>query len=300
MQRHLPPTAGLLAFEACARHLSVTLAAAELGLTQSAVSRQLAGLETLLGVRLFHRVRQRLVLTPAGAAYAAQLRPALARITSATSEIRAHRGAGGTLDLAVSPTFGARWLMPRMPRFHAAYRRVMVNFRNVSTRAGPFDFATEDVDAAILLGSGDTSGLVTHHLLEDARVPVCAPELVRDGRLREPAQLARLPLLQQTTRPRGWVEWLDAAGVRDVQGLRGPQFQNMAMVAEAAAAGLGVALLPRFLVAQDIASGRLVIPFDRPLTSGEAYILAYPEHASTLPALRAFRDWLLGQTSRPE
>ncbi|HWL83887.1 MAG TPA: LysR substrate-binding domain-containing protein [Roseomonas sp.] len=293
MRRHVPQTAALQAFEACARHLSVSRAAEELRLTQSAVSRQLAGLEAQLGLRLFLRVRQRLVLTPAGAAYAPRVRASLARLESATLELLAHRGTGGTLNLSVSPTFGARWLMPRLPAFRAAYPGVMLNFRNYTTRLTPLDFAAEEVDAALILTEGPAPGIVQHRILADARCPVCAPATATT--LRSPADLAAHTLLQQTTRPRGWVEWFAAAGVEGTDGLRGPQFQNMTMVAEAAAAGLGVALLPRFLVTAEIASGRLQAPFDLALTGNFAYCLAYPEVAEELPALRAFRGWLLAE-----
>jgi LysR family transcriptional regulator, glycine cleavage system transcriptional activator len=297
MRRHAPPISGLQAFEACARHLSVSRAAEELRLTQSAVSRQLAGLEALLGLRLFQRVRQRLVLTPAGASYAPQVRATLTRLEAATLELLAHQGEGGTLNLAVPPTFGTRWLMPRMPRFHATHRRVMVNFQNFITRLTPLDFAAEDVDAAILLGQeGMLPGVLCHQLVGDSRVPVCAPELVRSGSLKEISDLARHTLLQHSTRPRDWVEWLEAVGVSGIDGLRGPQYQHHAMVAEAAAVGLGVALMPRFMVEGELASGRLVLPFDRPLNTGQAYLFAYPDAAADLPALRAFRDWLLAET----
>ncbi|MBR0682797.1 LysR family transcriptional regulator [Roseomonas eburnea] len=295
MRRHTPPTAALQAFEACARHLSVSRAAEELHLTQSAVSRQLAGLEALLGVRLFLRVRQRLALTAAAAAYAPQVRAALARIESATLEVLAHQGAGGTLTLAVQPTFGTRWLMPRMPRFHAVHRRVVVNFRNYTTRPTPLDFAAEDVDAAIMLDAGTRPGIASHRLVADLRVPVCAPALVEGGGLATVADLAHHTLLQHSTRPRAWAEWLAMAGASGVDGFRGPQFHHHAMVAEAAAQGLGIALMPRFLVAEELAGGRLVVPFDQPLDAGEGYVLAYPEASADLPALRSFRDWLLAE-----
>ncbi|WP_270933100.1 LysR substrate-binding domain-containing protein [Falsiroseomonas oryzae] len=298
MRRHTPPTALLQAFEACARHLSVSRAAEELSLTQSAVSRQLATLEAQLGLRLFQRVRQRLVLTAAAAAYAPEVRAALARIESATQEVLAHRGAGGTLNLAVSPTFGARWLMPRMPRFQALHRLVVVNIRNHTTLPWPLDFAGEGVHAAIQMGSVERPGVTIHPLVRDVRVPICAPALLAGGALREPAELARHTLLQQTTRPRAWVHWLQAHGVSGVDGLRGPQYQHHAMVAEAAAAGLGVALMPRFLVEPELAAGRLVVPFDLPLDDGQAYSLAYPDDAAAQPVLRAFRDWLLGEVAQ--
>ncbi|MEO3475572.1 LysR substrate-binding domain-containing protein [Roseomonas sp. CAU 1739] len=297
MRRHTPPTAALQAFEACARHLSVSRAAEELHLTQSAVSRQLAGLEALLGVRLFLRVRQRLVLTGAAASYAPQVRAALARIESATLEVLAHQGAGGTLTLAVQPTFGTRWLMPRLPRFLAAHRRIVVSFRNYTTRPTPLDFAAEDVDAAIMLDAGARPGIASHRLVADLRVPVCAPSLMDGGGMATVAGLARQTLLQHSTRPRAWSDWLAMMGATDVDGFRGPRFHHHAMVAEAAAQGMGVGLMPRFMVAEELASGRLVVPFERSLDAGEGYVLAYPEASADLPALRLFRDWQLAEAA---
>lgn len=298
MRRHTPPIAALQAFEACARHLSVSRAAEELHLTQSAVSRQLAGLEALLGLRLFLRVRQRLVLTAAAASYAPQLRAALARIEAATQEVMAHQGAGGTLTLAVQPTFGTRWLVPRLPRFLAAHRRLVVNFRNHTTRPTPLDFAAEDVDAAIMLEEGARPGIATHRLVADRRVPVCAPALAAS--LSVPADLARQVLLQHSTRPRAWGEWFAMMGVPGVDGVRGPRFHHHAMVAEAAAQGMGIALMPRFMVAEEIARGRLVVPFDQALDSGEHYVLAFPEASAARPALRLFRDWLVAEACDDE
>ncbi|KAA2212196.1 LysR substrate-binding domain-containing protein [Teichococcus oryzae] len=293
MRRHVPPTAALQAFEACARHLSVSRAAEELRLTQSAVSRQLAGLEAMLGLRLFQRVRQRLVLTPAGAAYAPRVRTTLARLEGATRDLLAHRGAGGTLNIAVSPTFGTRWLVPCLPSFRAAYPGVIVNFMNYTTRLTPLDFAAEDVDAAIMLSEDAVPGVIRHRLMRDARLPVCAPAIA--ARLHGPADLAREVLIQQTTRPRGWVDWLDQVGAEGVDGLRGPLMQHTAMVAAACVAGLGVALLPRFLVRREIEEGLLATPFEQPLHGDAAYCLAYPEAAEDIPALRAFRDWIKNQ-----
>lgn len=297
MRRHTPPTAALQAFEACTRHLSVSRAAEELHLTQSAVSRQLASLEAALGVRLFLRVRQRLVPTAPGAAYAAQVRAALQRIESATLELLSHQGAGGTLTLAVQPTFGTRWLMPRMRRFHALHRRIVVNYRNYTTRPVPLDFAAEDVDAAIMLDAGQRPGVARHPLAADLRFPVCAPALAEGGRLAAVADLAQHTLLQHSTRPRAWADWLAAAGAAGIDGLRGPQFHHHAMVTEAAVQGLGIALMPRFMVAEELAGGRLVMPFDRALDTGASYVLAYPGEAADLPALRAFRTWLLAEVA---
>lgn len=297
MRRHTPPTGALQAFEACARHLSVSRAAEELHLTQSAVSRQLAGLEASLGVRLFLRVRQRLVMTAAAAAYAPQVRAALSRIESATLELLSHQGAGGTLTLSVQPTFGTRWLIPRMRRFHASYGNIVINYRNYTTRLTPLDFAAEDVDAAIMLDDGFDDGsastVTRHHLVADRRFPVCAPALVEGGRLTTIQDLSRHTLLQHSTRPRAWADWLAMVGATGIDGLRGPRFHHHAMVVEAAVQQLGIALMPEFMVTEELATGRLVVPFDRTLDTGASYVLAYPNEVADRPALRAFRNWLL-------
>lgn len=294
MSRLTPPIPLLRAFEACARHLSVSRAAEELNLTQSGVSRQIAQLEELLEVKLFFRVRRRLTLTPAGADYAEEIRAALALIRSATQAMRAHQGAGSTLTIAVSPTFGTRWLMPRMRSFQTFRPRIMVNLLNYSARPTPLDFAAEHVDAAIFAAGSELSGVVAHRLLAEDLVPVCAPALLAEGTLKTISDLSRHTLLQHTTQPRAWAAWLQAMRVEGIDALRGPEFQHMAMVAEAAAAGLGVALLPRFLIADEIAAGKLVMAFDVEPYQPRSYFLVYPDKP-VMPALKAFRDWILAE-----
>jgi LysR family transcriptional regulator, glycine cleavage system transcriptional activator len=292
MHRTLPPIELLRAFEACARHLSVSRAAEELHLTQSAVSRQVAALEALLELKLFRRIHRRLTPTLAGAAYAPEVRAILSGLETATLELMAHGGAGGTLNLSVVPTFGTRWLVPRLPRFLAAHPNLMINLQNFETRPRRLDFAAEHVHAAIWYGEAPWPGTQGLRLLGEQVVPVCAPQLVQSGTF-VPNALGRYVLLQNTTRPRAWVEWLTAAGAKNVNGLRGPKFQHMAMIIEAAAVGLGVALAPRFMVADELAAGRLVVLCDCHLQSTKAYFLIYPDENQNLPSLRAFRDWLI-------
>jgi LysR family transcriptional regulator, glycine cleavage system transcriptional activator len=287
-----PPIELLRAFEACARHLSVSRAAEELHLTQSAVSRQVAALETLLNLKLFRRVHRRLTPTLAGAAYAPEVRGVLSGLETATLELMAHGGAGGTLNLSVVPTFGTRWLVPRLPRFLEAHPNFMLNVQNFETRPRQLDFAAEHVHAAIWYGEAPWPGTHGLRLLGEQVVPVCAPQLARAG-MCAPDALGRYVMLQNTTRPRAWVEWLTAAGAKNVNGLRGPKFQHMAMIIQAATVGLGVALVPRFMVADDLAAGRLVVLCDCPLQSTKAYFLIYPEENRNLPPLRAFHNWLL-------
>jgi LysR family transcriptional regulator, glycine cleavage system transcriptional activator len=181
MHRTLPPIALLRAFEACARHLSVSRAAEELHLTQSAVSRQVAALETLLNLKLFRRVHRRLTPTLAGAAYVPEVRGVLSGLETATLELMAHGGAGGTLNLSVVPTFGTRWLVPRLPRFLEAHPNFMLNVQNFETRPRQLDFAAEHVHAAIWYGEAPWPGTHGLRLLGEQVVPVCAPQLARAG-----------------------------------------------------------------------------------------------------------------------
>lgn len=289
---HLPSLGALSAFEAAARHGSFTRAAEELALTQGAVSRQVAALEAQIGVRLFERVRQRVALTPAGAAYAVEVRAALRALTAATLNLMAFRGAGGVLNLAILPTFGTRWLIPRLPRFIEACPSITINF---ATRVRPFDFAREGHDAAIHFGGPTWAGATLHRLMGEEIVPVASPALLARHRLELPADVLGVPLLQQATRPRAWEQWLGEAGLDAARATPGPRFEQFAMVAQAAAAGLGLAILPRFLVEEELRSGVLVTPFDRPSRSEEAYWLVYPEEKAALPTVAAFRDWLLAE-----
>ncbi|HEV7715304.1 MAG TPA: transcriptional regulator GcvA [Steroidobacteraceae bacterium] len=295
MSRFLPSMSSLRAFEAAARHLSFSRAAEELSLTQSAISRQMRTLETLLRVKLFHRMRQRLTLTEAGIAYLPQVLDCLSRLEAATLELISHQGAGGVLNLAILPTFGTRWLIPRMGSFARAHPHVTVNF---STRAVMFDFATERLDAAIHFGDVGWPGVVSHRLMGEDVVLVCAPSLVRK-RLRSLKDLAHHTLLQHTTRPYAWQEWFAAVGVQDINPLKGPRFEHFSMVIQAAVAGLGVAVIPEFLVPRELADGELVMPFVHPVRSAQAYYLVHPEEKRDLPALRAFREWLLAEVSSP-
>ena len=291
----LPPMADLLAFEAAARHTSISRAAAELHLTQSAVSRQVRQLEAHLGMALFHRVRQRVVLTDAGRVYAAELRGALQQLSGATQKIMAFSGAGGLLNLAVLPTLGTRWLIPRLGDFAARHPQVTLN---VAARTEPFDFALEPFDAAIHYGAPHWAGAVCAYLMHEQVVPVCSPSYQALHGLRTPKDLGAVLLLQQSTRPTQWSDWFQLVGVDPVHALRGPRFEQFAMIAQAAVSGLGAALLPRFLVQAELASGALVVLSDQALTPSDAYYLVYPESRAQAPLVQAFRDWLLAQAAQ--
>jgi LysR family glycine cleavage system transcriptional activator len=288
----LPSMTNLRVFESAGRHLSFSRAASELSLTQSAVSRQIRLLEEFLNLPLFHRVKKRLSLTEAGASYLSEVRSCLSDLKAATLELLAHKGTGGLINLAILPTFGTKWLIPRMAPFWKAHPQIMINF---TTRPTAFDFASERLHAAIHFGDRSWPGVVYYRLMGEELAVACAPSLVRDSGLSTAADLARHTLLQHTTRPNAWRDWMSAARLKRVDPMRGPRFEQFSMVIQAAIAGLGVAVLPRFLIDDDVTEGRLVIPLDLTVRSGHAYYLVRPEDRQELPALRAFREWLLDE-----
>lgn len=287
-RRLLPGTAALAAFEAAARLGSFTRAAAELNLTQGAISRHVAQLEAQLGVALFHRVRQRIGLTPAGRYFAEQAREVLSRLAQASARTIAFDSGGGTLDLAILPTFGARWLMPRLPDFFARHRDISINF---STRVRPFDLRAEGIDAAILSGAPTAPGLVCLRFLGEELVPVAAPALAEC--VHAPADLLHLPLLLQETRLDGWDRWFRTQGLQRGTDQPALVFEQFLLVIRAAVAGLGCALVPSILVQDEIDSGELrLLPGQRPDGSG-GYHLVYPPERDAYGPLAAFRSWLL-------
>ncbi len=291
-RRFLPPIAHLQAFEAAARTGSVTRAAQELNLTQSAVSRQIGALEALLEVELFHRERQTIRLTQGGEAYARDIRDALKRIGAASMALRANP-LGGTLNLAILPTFGTRWLAPRLPEFLARHPGITVN---LMTRLTVFDFRQEGMDAAIHHGLGDWPGATTLRLRDEYVVPACSPDLKARFGFAEAGDLRRATLLHLTTRPDAWERWLGEHGAPDAQ-VQGMLFDQFATVAQVARAGLGVALLPTFLIEEELRGGQLVPAVDLPpLRSAQGYYLAWPDDRADHPPLAAFRDWIVTES----
>ena len=280
----------LIAFEAAARHESFTRSADELALTQSAVGRQIACLEDFLGVPLFNRVKKRLSLSDVGRMYAKQVREHLEKIERDTLAVIARRGAGGILELAVIPTFATRWLIPRLPQFYAKHAHITLN---LTTRAEPFLFADTPFDAAIHFGNPAWPGAIARHLFGEEMTPVCSPRLLGDRRTLTPAELADFTLLHQSARTEAWRHWFAQAGIHDAECMRGQRYELFSMLVEAARAGLGVALVPRFFVLSELRSGELVIPCELSLRSESGYYLVYPESKQSSPLLKPFEEWLL-------
>ncbi|TDK30298.1 LysR family transcriptional regulator [Rhizobium deserti] len=286
-RRFLPSFSLLAAFEAAARTGSVTAAANELGLTQSAVSRQISALEKQLGVALFLRERQTIRLTIAGDGYAREVREALRRISNASLNLRANPS-GGTLNLAVLPFFGTRWLTPRIGRFLDAHPGVVVN---LITRLEPFDFRFDTLDAAIHFGSSRWPGAALTFLADEEVLPACSPSFRTSRNLAKAADLLQAPLLHLNTRPDAWEAWFSQQNVV-FDGLHGMLFDQFLTMVEAASAGLGIALLPRFLIDREIEQGLLVPAVEGGLMQTGHYYLAYPADRASYAPLAAFRDWI--------
>ena len=294
MRRAYTPTLPeLQAFVQAARTGSATRASQALGLTQSAVSRSLATLEDRLGVRLFHRMRQRLTLSDAGRALLPDAERILTDLDTSALTVMSFGGHRDVLRLAVLPTLGAIWLIPRLVGFAAASPGVTID---MSTTLEPLDYDRDPRDAAILRAPPALRGARSEDLIEERLVVVAAPALV-SAPVDDP-DLARLPLLQQATRPDLWLDWFRDAGLDPVLILRGPRFEQFGMVLAAAQAGLGVALVPDILVAPDLAAGRLRLASRRSMVSATPYVLTWPARSEEVAAFRAFRDWIVDDARR--
>ena len=306
----LPPLNALRVFEAAARHLSFKDAAAELHITQAAVSHQVKSLEEYLGVELFRREGRGVQLTEAARSSLPRLREGFDALAAAVETIH-ERSAETELVITAPPVFTARWLMPRLAEFSRRAPdievRVVGSSRMVDAGAldsvalmGDLDLRSETSGVQIHLGAGDYPGYRADRLFSVQMALVASPELVAgDPPLREPADLARHVLLHDdaldlVAHGNAWQKWLEAAGVADrVDGNRGPRFSTNMLSIEAASQKLGVALALRPLVDADLASSRLVEPFDVEVTPGSAYFLVCAEVIADRPAVAAFRAWLL-------
>lgn len=292
LDRHtLPPTAVLLAFEAASRLQSFTAAATELCLTQSAISRQIRLLEDMVGSPLFSREKQTVRLTESGRQYARDISEALHGISSATLRIATHSPIE-TLTLGVLPTFGTRWLTPRLGTFLAENPGVSLN---IKTRLAPFDFQSDSVDAAIHFGSPQWRGANLDFLMHEIVVPACSYSLRDRYRIEGPEDLLSMPLVHLASRLNAWERWFAGHGVI-ANNQPGMQTDQFSIAAQAAISGIGVALLPKFLIENELNRGDLVIAYPSETEDLGAYYLAWPSARKSSRALAQFRQWLLLQT----
>lgn len=286
---HLPSVSALVAFESAARYGSISKAAAELNLTQGAVSRQVRQLEEQLGAQLFHRQHQRLALTDAGRSFLDEIRPTLDALDVATQRVMSYGARHNELKIAVPPTFSATWLARRLPRFLAAHPGITIT---CLMRVPWLDYGAERFDAAIYYGVPSLPGVSTSLLVECDVPPLCSPEVRRRHGLRQPADLADVPLLHQANQPMAWMEWFADAGVGLAEPPAGSRFEHVAMMSRAAVAGAGVALVPTCLVEDELASGALVEALPGCPRRRASFHLAVPEARAGSPAVRAFSEWL--------
>ena len=257
MRHRLPPLNALKSFEAAARHESFTKAARELNVTQGAVSHQVKALEERLGLRLFQRERQRLLITEAGRTYLEVIRDAFDRISRGTERLL-EQEKSGPLVVSTSPNFAAKWLVHRLAGFSLTHPDIDLH---ISASRQHIDFARDDADIAIRHGDGQWPGLSVTKLCDEEIFPVCSQRLLegRNG-LREPKDLAKHTLLHLNDYE-DWTGWLKAVGISGIDATRGPLFSERSMAIDAAIEGQGVALARTALAAWDLLRGRVVRPF---------------------------------------
>ena len=310
MTYRLPPLSAMRAFESAARHLSFKKAAEELHVTPAAISQQIKALESYLGVSLFHRLTRALEITPQGRAMLPKIREGFECFAAAIDGTR--QEVEGALTVTAPPSFATRWLVPRLPRFSAMHPGIELRLSSsgdsVDRRGETLLLDDELLDLrdpgsvlAIRYGTGNYPGLEVEQIFAPDWIPVCSPRLLSDQRrLDSPADLARHVLIHDETiddegiQP-GWREWLACAGVATVDAGRGPRFSNAVLAVEAALDGQGVALALKPLVENDVAAGRLIVPFEIAVTSPFGYFLVMRKAVAHRHSVAAFRAWLLAE-----
>lgn len=316
MPVRLPPLNSLKAFESAARNLSVKRAAIELNVTSAAVSHQIRALEEYLGVQLFRRYNRALELTDVAKAALPKLGEGFECMAQAVTILRSQQG-GGSLTVSAAPSFASRWLMPRLHRFIAAHpeidvrisarmRRVSVDGKGDVAERATVEAWLADSDVAILYGRGHVTGILVERLLDLSITPICSPKLLSgEHPLRTSADLKHHLLLHDDTgelydNEPFWGLWLREAGIDDVDANKGPHFSHAVLAFEAAIDAVGVLASMPVLAAEDIATGKLVAPFDLTVKLPDGYYMASNEHADERPAVAAFRGWLREEARRSQ
>lgn len=295
MTARLPSLNGLRAFEAAARHLSFTLAASELNVTQTAISHQIRRLEEELGIRLFIRQNRALALTPEARDYLPGVRAAFNDLRLATDRLL-RKDDDKVLTVSTLASLAAKWLLPRLTDFQEQHPGIDVR---ITTSTSLVDFQRDNVDAAIRYGRGQWPGLRADWLMADELFPVCSPSLLRSNKpLRCPEDLKSHMLLHTSNaNSDDWRLWLTAAGLpADIARQPGITFDMIFMTIQAAIDGIGVAMGRTSYVQDDIAKGRLVVPFKIALPADAGFYLVAPESRREAPKLAAFREWMIAAT----
>jgi LysR family transcriptional regulator, glycine cleavage system transcriptional activator len=278
-----------------ARHENFSLAAKELCLTESAISRRITELERYLDLKLFNRVKQRIILSEAGRIYSEQIRQNLALLESHTLSLMAYRGTAAALELAVIPTFAMKWLIPRLKEFQTQHPEITLNLRESPS---PFLFQDSNFDAAIHFDHPAWAGVTKIELFKEELIPVISPRHYDMAEIREPADLRNVPLLHTSRTQEAWKRWFERAGCEDVNPQRGSYFELNAMLHEAARAGLGAALLPKLYVVDDIARGELAAPFMQTLPGEKRFCVVIPGYKQESRPLKLFVEWVTAAARR--
>lgn len=296
MPHRLPPLTSLRAFEAAGRHLSFTKAAAELTVTQAAVSHQVKALEEHLGVALFLRHPRQLELTRAGKILFPAVRDAFNRIGDSVAKLN-RDVSGAVLTVRLAPSFAAKWLSPRLDDFRRRHPQINLSLTHSNE---PADFKRQPVDIAVTYGLGDWRGVVCEPLLHIDFFPVCAPHVLQGQRpLAEPSDLKHHTLLHDTNH-QPWTDWLALAGADSVDPTRGTVVDDTNVLIQAAIDGLGIALGSTHFVADHLAAGRLTRPFDAVMHSDYAYYVVCPRKHLKRPEVVQFKNWLLSQVGEED
>ncbi|AIR62029.1 LysR family transcriptional regulator [Cedecea neteri] len=291
MRRKIPSSTSLQAFEAAARHGNFARAAEELSLTEGAISRQIARLESLLGCRLFDRTGSRVKLNPVGTRYAFHVRETLKRMERDTQYIMGMPRDSRSLDIAAPPTFSSRWLIPRLSSFAAMHPDITLN---IAARTDPFVLSGSGFDAVVHFEHAAWAGMRVQFLFEEKLVPVCHPGLLTDHKGR--GQLKDLPRIHRRLNPDAWHHYARATGISLDNLAQGVRYDLHEMAIAAALAGQGVALVPRMYVAQELDSGRLVAPWPESDSLSKKFCLVKPvETGINESALSDFECWLLAE-----
>lgn len=295
MSRHLPSLTALRAFEAAARHLSFTKAAAELHVTPAAISNQVKALEQHYGLALFRRLTRALVLTEAGQKALPPLRHGFDKLAEAAEGLE-DLNKGGMVTVCAMPFFAAKWLVPRLDHFYQAHPGIDVRII-ASMRFS--DLERDDVDIGVRMGAGDFPGLNAVKLMDDQAFAVCSPRLL-DGPnpLQAPEDLRQHVLIHADFGDwPDWTMWLATAGVDGIDATHGPRFNQLGLAVQAAVEGHGVALASNVLVIDDLEAGRLVKPFDLAMEVNFAYYAVCLESTVEQPRIAAFRDWIMEEAA---
>lgn len=288
----------MLTFLASVKHLNFSRAAHELGLTPSAVSRQVSNLEAHLGVRLFVRDGRQLALTQAGQTYHARIKEPLREICHASLEILASRDQADLLTIASVPTFTTKWLVPRLPRFLALEPSVTLSFRRHLAHGDPFP---PELDAAVRYGDGRWEGVLSDYLDGHTFALVGSPEFAQRHPIREPADVVGAPRLVHEQAASAWIKWAEQYGVTKMRALAGSRFEQYSVLIQAACAGLGLALVPEFLIRDLLSSGALIEPIDAPIEVDDQghYLCCPAERLAAKPGLQRFRAWMIAECRGP-